>query len=227
MGHYNPLTERVRDALLAGEAPEDLMQEFGDKETGRSLAILSTFEPPEQREALFGKPASDLKILCDVNFSYALTLPIYENIGAPHYTFSQRFKDQFMLESAGIGEIRPNSSDVDLYAYARDNSYDAILSCDRNLSGSKDLCWIARDSFSKRNADDPLIPTIAILKPGDEAGAVFLEQYGSRIIDSIEKRDKPFVDFLVEPRQAEEAIEADQPGAWLKNYLAQRNEPEP
>ncbi len=227
MGRYNPLTNRIRAALLEGENPEDLMNEFGDREVGRSLAILSTFETPEDREALLGKPASDLKILCDVNFSYALTLPIYQNVGAPHYTFSQRFRDQFTLESSGVGEIRPNSSDVDLYAYARENEYDAILSCDHNLSGPEDLCWIARDSFSRRNPDDALIPTIAVLQRGDEEGIEFLETYGARIIDSIEQRGKPFIDFTSHPKKDAPVIEDGQPGAWLKNYLAQKNNPEP
>jgi len=223
---YNPLTNAIREALKNKETVTSLSEKYGKVEAGRSLALLTTFEDQETLETLLGEPASDLKVLCDVNFSYALTTAVYENIGIPHFTFGKTFKNQFLLESAGIGNIQPRDSDRDLYAYAVTNQYDAILSCDRNLSGPEDLCFIAREHFTDHGAETGRPPTIALLPKGNRKGIAYLEENGSSIISAIEKREKPFIDITETTVEPDRTL-ASGPGAWLKNYINQKNKPEP
>lgn len=217
---YNPLTRKMKQRLGEGQEINSLVNEFGKIEVGRSFALLTTFENKEDIKNLAGEPASDLKILCDVNFSYNLTQSIYEHIGIPHFTFSERFKDKFFLSSSEQGAIRRNSSDQDLYAYARQNKYDAILSCDSNLSGPKDLCWIARDAFQKN--PDTKLPSIIILSKTDENQDKFIQNNGSRIIQAIQEGDNSIINYAKQSMVSKNAQEREA-GQWLKNYLNQHN----
>ena len=188
---YSPQINRIRASLLNDEGMSSLIEEFDEKDLGRSLAFLTTFESTSAIQKILGKPASDLRILCDVNFSYALTHMIYENIGIPHFTFSKRTKDEFSLVTNCKGSIKQNSSDKALYEYAQSNDYDAILSCDKNLSGSNDLCYIANHHFSDK-ADQP---AIVIIPVGVHKGLDFIKVNGSEIIDTVDKHENAVIDL--------------------------------
>ena len=231
MDQIKPLEQGIKELKEDLQASGTDCLEGGASESSL-LAILMTYEQPKSLSALLGEPASDLTVLCDVNFSNKHALSIYQNIGTPHFIFSREIQTQITTMIGTHGSIFQNAPDTELFSFAKDNHYDAILSCDKALYNDKDLCVIAKNDFNK-HSEAALFPSVPVVIMPPESPAKseasslqsFIEENGREIAERIHNGGVPYINVAGITMHDHSDGNSGGAGSWLKKYMASQNEP--
>lgn len=115
---YDPITQAVRDDLLNGRGVAEIQGVHGARDFNKSTAILMTYESLDNLEKMFGKPGSDLEVLCAKGIENSSALTIYQNIGVPHY-FAHRYAALPLVpDGIALDDIPEGIEKTDMYEYA-------------------------------------------------------------------------------------------------------------
>ena len=165
---------------LQGGANLDTLKETNEVGVvNRALAGLAIFAPDFVDEKI-GSPASEKNILMDQCVGFSLTETIHERIGRPHAL-------QFVMPA--------NTKDPEVYEFARENGYQAIVTADGADRTLDDLCAYAK---SVANGDDPTLaadlPLIFVVSRNDE-GMKQIQENTEKINEALQNRDSLIVDL--------------------------------
>ncbi len=217
--HVDSLKKNLKEH---GVSYLDNLPEYEQHKVNKSLVLMMTYEDHSSLSELLGEPASDLDILCDVNFSPELALSIYQNIGVPHFISGRSTRESLPTDQYPEQDIFQSAPDTELFSFAQNHQFDAIISCDCVLGDDDDLCVIAKNAFNARADDDSSpFPAIIILPTPDfkatQAQKEFMKREGENIVTEVRAQNQPYINLT--RNRTEKQAPWSEPGTWLENYL--------
>lgn len=105
-------------------------------------------QSPKEYSKIFGRAGGTHRIFTDQCVGYDLTIPLHEFIGPVT-------AQQFSKATKGPISLQIDSPDDDVFAFAKQEEYKAIITYDGHENKNEDLCEVAQKSYNSGEENSP------------------------------------------------------------------------